>query len=154
MKLLIIEDDRNKERHLTNLLASELPDADLRARRSYQSGLAEAEDWLPDLIVLDMSMPTYDITPTESGEPSLPFGGEDILREIDRKELTSKVVIVTQYDTFGTKDNLVTLDQLKQRLAANYVRNYAGTVFYHPAQTGWKNELLTILIQIRNSQGK
>jgi CheY-like chemotaxis protein len=154
MRVLIIEDDRNKERHLTDLLASEFPSASLRARRSYQSGLAEAEGWLPHIIILDMSMPTYDVSPTESGEPSLPFGGEDILREVDRKGLACMVVVVTQYDAFGTRDSIVTLEQLKHRLAANYPHNYIGTVFYHPAQTGWRNELLSNLTRLRSLEGR
>ena len=154
MNILVIEDDRNKESHLRDLLSVEFPDATLKARRSYQSGLVEAEDWMPDLLILDMSMPTYDVTPTESGEPSLPFGGEDILRELDRKNVPSRVVVVTQYDTFGTKDNMVTLDQLKQRLGTNYPRNFIGTVFYHPAQTGWKNELLAILVKLKERERK
>jgi hypothetical protein len=67
------------------------------------------------------------------------------LREIQRRNLPSLVVIVTQFETFGEGEERLTLSQLSEELAKEFPRHYSGTIYYHPAQSDWRASLLTKL---------
>lgn len=83
MNFLIIEDDDNKIKQICEFLLSKYPTALLTTRRSYQSGLKEIINHKPyDLIFLDMSMPTFDVTPNNSGGRFRTYAGRDILEEM------------------------------------------------------------------------
>nr|WP_128797651.1 response regulator [Corallococcus coralloides] len=145
MKILIIEDDFNKLQRISELVRERAPTAEVTERKSYQSGLKEALRAHPDLIVLDMSMPTYDISPTEKGGRTRPYAGREILSELKRKKISSKVIIVTQFESFGEGAEALTLLQLNKQLQADHTGNYVSTVYYHPSETGWRDNLISAM---------
>lgn len=145
MRVLIVEDDPNKLEQLVAAIADGIEHATIVQRRSYQSGLREALCDPPfEIIVADMTLPTYDVTSTESGGRTRVYGGKEILRELARRRVPSRVVIVTQFESFGQGDQRKTLHELSEELAQEHSGTYHGTVFYHPAQTGWRTELLAL----------
>jgi CheY-like chemotaxis protein len=141
MNVLIIEDDFNKISQLSTFVRGELPDANILERRSYQSGLKEAVGSLPDIIILDMSLPTYEVGGSEPGGRMRAFAGREILSQLKRRGVSTKVVIVTQFERFGEEGGVMTLDELKNDMKINFGGNYMGTVFYQPAESGWRNDL-------------
>jgi len=145
MKILIVEDNRQKLNYLQTFISGEIPQGEVRSQRSYQSGLDEALHWKPDLIILDMSMPTYDTSPTESGGRPRSYGGRDILREISRKRLKSKAIVVTGFETFGEGEEVRTLEELRAGLAQQFPANYVTTVFFSSAETTWQEQLRNAL---------
>lgn len=150
MKILLVEDDKGKARQLVEVLHQQFPTVPIVERRSFQSGLAEALTTRPDIILLDMSIPSYDSDSerAEAGEDFRPYGGREILREVARKRIKSKVIIVTQYAVFTQGVDVMTLDELKEHLASSFAGNYVTTVYYQAAQSNWKNELITALASL------
>lgn len=145
MELLIVEDDEIKFRQIYDFLKAELHDLNITKRKSYQSGLKEIISYKYDLIILDMSMPTYDITSTESGEPYRAFAGKEILSEMKRKKVSARTIIVTQFENFGQDEDITTLEELKNTLYNCFPQTYKGTVFYSAAESNWKDELRLLL---------
>lgn len=69
--------------------------------RSYQSGIQAILNSPPELIILDMSIPTFDKS-IDSREGRLrPLGGYDIMKKILFKKIETKVVVLTQLEFFG-----------------------------------------------------
>jgi DNA-binding response OmpR family regulator len=68
-KILIVEDNHFKLEKLKNFLETEYSDVDIEEKTSYNSASKEIalNYYNYDLILLDMSMQTYDITNEESG---------------------------------------------------------------------------------------
>jgi CheY-like chemotaxis protein len=151
MKILIVEDDPNKLQHLEDLISSRKPDAEIISRRSYQSGLKEVLGTVLDLVVLDMTMPTYDVSSFEKGGRTRVYGGREILREIARRRLPTKVIVVTQFESFGEGAQRKTLDELCVELQRDFDVNYIGTVFYHPAQTEWRDNLAKLCSMVNGT---
>jgi len=146
MKILIVEDDQNKLAQLTLFIKRHHKDAKIESRYSYRSGLARLlESDVFDLVLLDMSMPTYDKSPSESGGRHRPFGGKDILRQLDRHQVSVPVVIVTQFTQFGEGPSAVSLNALKQQLANEGYLNYRRTIFYSAEGTTWEQELAQLI---------
>ena len=144
-ELLIVEDDSNKCNQLREWLHSKYPSFGITERKSYQSGLKEIVDSKPDLVLLDMSMPTYDITPQDKGGMARAYAGRDILDELVRRKLPASVIVVTQYETFGEGDDKKSLSRLTEELSVSFEEIYLGTVYYHPGQSDWQSQLGSII---------
>ena len=142
MKVLIVEDDQNKIQQIADQVNVRLGEtARIVQCRSFQSGIAAAVEDNPDLVVLDMSMPTFDITPTEQGGRMRPYAGRDMMREISRRRLNRKVIIVTQFETFPLKGEVISLSELTEQLAKAFPEIFVATVYYSASELTWRREL-------------
>jgi CheY-like chemotaxis protein len=141
MNLLLVEDDEDKREQLLQFIREELKSSVVEVR-SFQSALKSIKEETFDLILLDMTIPTFDITPTDSGGRSQPFGGEMLLYEMLRRGIRTKAIVITQFDLFGKGEEQITLEDLNKRLSSKFKNNYLGFVQYSIKYTGWKNELL------------
>jgi DNA-binding NarL/FixJ family response regulator len=143
---LIVEDDQYKLEAIEHFLKT-LPSSFLiRIARSYQSALKTIRDWHPELVLLDMSLPTYE---GGGGRPR-PFAGKELLHEIKRRKIGSNVVIVTQFDSFGEGSEQKTLEQLRAEVSNQYHQWYRGTVYYNPAESAWRDALSRIILLIQD----
>jgi CheY-like chemotaxis protein len=147
MKLLVIDDDENKLRQMLSFLAATFPDLTLEDRRSYQSGLKALLLDPPDLMLLDMTMPTFDMSNKERGGRERRYAGQLILDELDRKEIIIPVIIVTQFEQFGDGKDRVTLGELKTDLAQSFPQHYLATIYYQAGNSKWMGELRTVITQ-------
>lgn len=140
MRALIVEDDANKMKALSDFLR-EYSVVDIVTKMSYHSSILILLKEPFDLVLLDMTIPLYDITPSDTGGRPLPLGGRDILFTISRKKIQTKVIVVTQYESFeGTS-----LSQLDHDLQNSFSNLYCGSVYYNTTQNLWKEQLNKIL---------
>lgn len=142
MRILLIEDDAHKSSQIISFVQSQVPDSHITLKRSYQSGLKELMMNNHDLILLDMQLPNYDINPGEDGYKFRKLAGIDILNEIKRKGKAFKIIIITQFETFGEGEFYIDLDNLKSILFKDFKGLYIDTVFYNPENTRWQKELI------------
>ncbi|RYE59539.1 MAG: response regulator [Sphingobacteriales bacterium] len=145
MKALLIEDDQNKSKHIVDFFAIEFPTTQIVLRKSYQSGLKEIIGNSFDFILLDMQLPNFDISSGEDGYRFRKLAGIDILKEIQRKKINCKVIIVTQFETFGEKESYIELADLKKMIREQYKGIYIDSVFYSADKSSWKRELYHLI---------
>jgi CheY-like chemotaxis protein len=145
MKLLLIEDDENKQTQIAVFLSANLPAVALAYARSYQTALKRllAEEF--DVVLLDMTIPTFDVTDVDDGGRPQAYGGREVLRQMDRRGILTPVFVVTQFDRFGEHRNALTLEQLDMALRGEHPRIYRGAVHYDSSLEAWKHELGTYL---------
>lgn len=148
MKILIIEDDALKCAKITELVEEVNPAAVLSYARSYKSGLKAAVLKECDLILLDMTLPTFDITDEEEGGPPLAFGGREVLRQLRRHQVRVPVVVVTQFEQFESSGSTITLAELTSEMRAEFSDNFISTVYYNPTQSKWRDLLRQEIINI------
>ena len=141
MRILIIEDDENKRSQLLTFLEQDVPSAAVDTAGSLHSGLGKLLSAKYDLILLDMTMPTFDVTADEGGGRPQPYGGRSLLRQMDRRGISTPVVVVTQFDRFGDADDALTLTELESELALGHPRIYRGSVYYNATVESWKGQL-------------
>ena len=111
-KILIVEDNPKKLNNLKTWIKSKVTDVFIKEAISYTSGVREIYNNCWDLIFLDMSLPTYDVTPQEQGGDKKPLAGKEILRRMSYKKIYIPVIIITQFDTFGDKE--ISIDSLNE----------------------------------------
>lgn len=140
-KVLIVEDDPHKRQQLERFFSTRAPAADVRVAISLIGGLRMLRAYNPDVVVLDMTLPNHD--PEEDGHigSMLAFGGEEFLRQARRMRSSAKVVVVTQFETFGDEENAKERHELEADLAENFPEIFKGMVYYHASLSGWADEL-------------
>jgi DNA-binding NarL/FixJ family response regulator len=141
MIVVIVEDDENKSRQLRQLIESWYADADVKECRSYQSGLRHLLHETANLVLMDMSMPTFDLLPGQGGGRIRGFGGRDILAELSRRGKACRVLVVTQFESFGEGDDTKSLEELTEELQREYSESFCGVVHYDAAQSAWREQL-------------
>ncbi len=141
MKALIVEDDENKRIQLESFIRKAFPQSLISIAKSLQSGLRLILRERYDCVILDMTMPTYDISVEEDGRRPQAYAGREILRQLDRREIVLPVIVVTQFDRFGEGKESLTLSELDAQLRTQHPNTYVGSVYYNPALEGWKQEL-------------
>ena len=145
MKILIIEDDSNKMRRIAKELREICKDVQLSEARSYQSGVRYLMSDQFDFLLLDMSLPTFDISQEEDGFQVDPFSGRNILQELKRKHVLVPTAVITMFETFGDGADLMTLDELDKDLADNYPTIFRGVIYYNSSEINWKESLKKLI---------
>lgn len=140
-KIILIEDDKKKIDDIKDFLYKTYKYQNLVVKESYQSGLRELIFNKYDLLLLDMSIPTWDKISSDPSGNYQKFGGYLILKEITRKKKPVKTILISMFDDFGESDRSVTLSQLAEGLKKEFSEIFMGSIFYSSRQTKWKDEL-------------
>jgi DNA-binding NarL/FixJ family response regulator len=144
MKILFIEDHPRKKEQVIGFLCEILKDPYIETRESYNSGLRELirNSKKYDILLLDMSMPNYDITNEDNGGDWLPFAGKLILKNMYLREISTKVIVITMHGSFDDGTKLVELDN---ELKGEFPENYIGHVYYAQTNIEWKAQLESLI---------
>ncbi len=147
MKCLIIEDDKSKSTEIKKFLTEnyEHMNVEITIKHSYNSGLREAMIPKYDLILLDMSMPTYDITNTERGGRPRHFAGKEIIQQMHRRNIFTPVIVVTGFENFGEGADKISLEQLNTKLKELKTKAFCGVVFYSIVEKTWQQKIKSII---------
>lgn len=145
MKVLIIDDTEYKIQALNELLKGLSFISQVVIARSFHGGLNAITQTHPDLILLDMSLPTSEQPDGEPEGRTRMYGGRDILAELDDISLATKAIIVTQFDHFGEGANSITLDSLLKQLKSQYSNHLLSGIYYSNVDSEWQQKLKTIL---------
>jgi len=146
LKVLIIEDDDHKCSEIELFLRETFPNVILKYGKSYQSGIQEATREQYDLLLLDMSIPNFDINENEDGGSTLKNGGELIIMELMDENIDFKCLVLTQYETFNEE----TLDAIDIRLKENCGEKYLGCIRYSAWKDDWKELLKNAILNLKS----
>ena len=138
-RILLVEDYEEKANNILAFLKQEFPECEVIQRSSYNSAQEEIFEHGSDysLILLDMSMSTYDLSKDASGGLPEPSAGQYILEGMFLRQIMTPVIVVTMYNVFGRKQ----LDAFDLDLKKDYPQNYKSYVYYSSQKNDWKNHL-------------
>jgi CheY-like chemotaxis protein len=148
MHILLVEDEEPKQRHISAYVREIVSDLELEVARSVRSALDKLNARVPNLIILDMSLPTFDIGGSEGGGRPQGFGGLELIRMMELEEIECPVVILTGYEAFTKAGGQVTLDSLGVELAASHPNVFRGILHYNSAYGDWQIRLSSILSEL------
>lgn len=144
MRILFIEDHPLKKAQVQNFLLESFPKCKIEARGSYISGMKELifNSKKYDILLLDISMPNYDISSEDSGGDWMPLAGKQILKQMYLREIPTKTIVVTMHGSFddGTK-----ITELDNELKKEFEDNYIGYVYYSQINIDWKEQLENLI---------
>ena len=142
MKILLVEDEYPKRQNILNFLKGLKLDLEISFANSANSALDSIDIEIPDLMILDMSLPTFDINDHDNGGTPRGFGGEDVLRILLIQEIVCKTIVVTGYESFLKDDGLsLDIDKLKQSLQFEFPEYILDVIHYNSTNDSWKTSL-------------
>ncbi len=141
MNILIVEDNTKKLNCIKEFFYKYCPGCVIDETYSFSGGRKKVFEQEWDLVILDMSLPTYDITPSESGGDKKPIAGIGIIKRMKNRGLYYPTIIITQFETFD--DEKISLETLNQELEENYSDIWKGTVYY--GDDDWEIKLTDLL---------
>lgn len=148
-KILLVEDNTYKRERIIEFISG-LPHKFLLAEaHSFASGSQSLLEDFP-LVVLDVSLPTYDKDTQSSGGRFRPFGGRELARKIIRRNLSSKILFITQYEAFSDKDTSLSVDELTEELKHECGSRFLGLIRYDNTKSNWKEELASTLCEFED----
>jgi ActR/RegA family two-component response regulator len=149
MNFLIIEDDEYKKDKITYCLEENFSDINYTHVQSVSSALNELDKLDSDTIVLlDMSLPTYDLDESNSGGRPQGFGGIEILRNMEFYDLTNKVLVITQYESIAINNRVLDVNDLRTELANEFPDSFCELIQFNVVSDSWKKELIQKLTEL------
>ena len=146
--ILIIEDDEFKGKRIAQAIKDIFPEATILLERAVNSGLKTIVERRPALILLDMSLTTFDIGPDEPGGRPQNFGGMEVLRQMDRLNVVIPTIVITQHERFVSAGEEVNLLSLNRELVEEHAKVFKGLVYYNTARGGWREDLISIANEV------
>lgn len=113
---------------------------------SFQSALKSIEKSAPQLIILDMTLPTFDRKPNSREGRMRPIGGYDLMCKMKHKSISSHIIVVTQLETFGEGDEEVSFSEMTARCEREFPDIFLGSVYFDQGGVNWQTNL-TVLVQ-------
>lgn len=144
MRVLVIEDNPNKLKQIKGFLNEYYYQPQIEESYSFNGGKTKVYEDNWDLIFLDMSLPTYDITHTEYGGDKKPIAGRNLMKRMLNRKIFTPVIIITQFETFD--DDKISIDSLNQEFNEKFSNIWKGTVFY--GNDDWSIELKKLLDEL------
>ena len=143
MKILVIEDIEFKLKKILDLLDNlkKVKNISYDYAKSYATGLDKAIEIEFDLIILDMSLPTYEKTTKSTGGRIRMFGGKEIIRQLKRENKLKPFIILSQYKEFDNSDDIKSLNEVGISLKKSYGDYYISTILYESSSIIWKTLL-------------
>ena len=144
--ILLVEDEAPKRGHIITLLNKLAPAARISTARSVNSALDVLGSEQVDLLLLDMSLPTFDFGERESGGRPQGFGGIEVLRHMTMAEIQCPTVVITGYEGF-TREGGATVDlrQLRAELVEEFPSMLRAVLHYNSTYDEWKTVLAQAL---------
>ncbi|MBS0426750.1 MAG: hypothetical protein JSR41_05630 [Proteobacteria bacterium] len=147
LRILIVEDDEPKLQQIVETVRAAVPRAILLTTKSLNGACRALDEDLFDLVLLDMTLPTFEggKTANASGRQRTQ-GGRDFLRYMWESEISSRVYVVSQFRDFpDDRETTIGLDVLGNQLRVEFPSLYRDSIYFEHKSTAWKNELIAVL---------
>lgn len=148
LSMLLVEDNSHKRDRIVSFIKEKFPEAIIEEAHSFSSGckLVMEKEYL--MVVLDISLPTYDRSSSEPGGRNRPFGGREIARKIIRRNINTKIIFITQFDSFSDKGRSHSISSLRSQLEDECGSQFLGLIHYDSSKISWKEELSSSLAKV------
>lgn len=144
MNILLVEDELPKREHIKNFIESLDLNIIIDCAFSVTSGLDKLDSKVPELLLLDMSLPTFDvdIDNFEIGGRPQGFGGIEILRNLKYDKIICKTIVITGYEAFLKEEGKsIDLIQIKVDLLKKYPEYIVDVLHFNSTYDSWKQLL-------------
>ncbi len=137
-KILLVEDLPQKADNIKSLLKLEFPEIEIEERSSYHTAIEEIYRNYNKyfVVLLDVSMSTYDAGVEENGGIPEALAGKMILDGMYLRDIPVKVKVMTMYESFDGKS----IQELDKELREDSPENYDGYIFFSFQKRDWRKQ--------------
>lgn len=145
--IILVEDNIQKKQKILDFVRSNNGLNVIGIASSYTSGCQIIDKFGSDadVILLDISLPTYDINNSSPGGNFRPFAGREIARKIVRRRMNVKIIFITQYNSFSENSKSYNFQELKCELIKDCKEHFLGMIQFDSTKENWKIDLIRLL---------
>lgn len=129
ISILVVEDNEFKRKRIVEVIYAEFKEVVVTECYSFTSAWKMISRTQYDLVLLDMSLPTFDKSSSESGGDFRVFGGKEIARKMKKRNCHSKFLFITQYKNFSDTINSYSYESLRDELLKQYKDKCLGFIY-------------------------
>lgn len=146
---LLVEDEGPKLAHIRRFMRESFSNVSVSDARSVSTALDAIDEEVFDLLLLDMSLPTFDVGHGEHGGRPQGFGGIEILRHISMAGLALPTIVLTGYEAFPDEaGTLIDLNTLRARMTEEFPETVVAVVHFNSSLDDWKMSLRPVIERI------
>ncbi|WP_141454872.1 response regulator [Pseudoxanthomonas sp. z9] len=149
MRIYVVEDDPLKAESVSSFLHTLDINAKIEVYRSYISGLSAVQAAKPDLLIVDMALPTYDRSPAHRAGKLRPLGGYELLRKMQLHGISTPAIVVTMLESFGEGEEETSYEDMTRMCGLEFDELFLGSVYFQIGTSSWQTELKTIFDKFR-----
>ncbi|NVK19780.1 MAG: hypothetical protein HWE30_13860 [Methylocystaceae bacterium] len=154
MKILVVEDEKYKRDQVLEALETMDFDFEIVISISFNDAISKVDTDQFDLLVLDMSLPTYSHQNEDGGGSAQSFGGIDVLRHAEFADNLAPAIFITQYKHFDQGENELTLEDLRRDLHEEFERAFVDVVYYRYINETWKETFVNLIKEQLSKMGR
>jgi CheY-like chemotaxis protein len=147
-ELLLVEDNSHKRDRIVNFLHESFPHWVVVEAHSFTAASRHVLGKHFSVILMDMSLPTYSKSESDSGGRFRTFGGREIARKALRRGIHTRILFLTQYEAFSDQGTSKTLQTLDEEMKTEYGDMYAGLIHYDSSKSIWKEMVSKTLDEV------
>ena len=146
MNVLLIEDMPRKAERIKEVLQTQFPKIRLFEESSYHTAIEIIAEHGKEyeVILLDMSMNTYNVSVEENGGIPEPFAGVRILEKLFLYEIQTRVMVISMYHKIEGRD----FKEIADELSEQYPNLYEGFILFSFDKNDWKQKLTNYISSI------
>lgn len=146
--ILLVEDDEIKANEIVEFIKILLDKQISFSRKaSWQSAIQEiVKNTTYSLILLDMSMPRFELEIGDVYEEFESFAGLDVLKEMKRRKIVIPTIVITAFDEFG-EENKISFNELRNILKDEFKEYCLGITYFKSGSSKWKEDLRKIILE-------
>ncbi|WP_083839121.1 response regulator [Bradyrhizobium sp. STM 3809] len=152
MSVLLVEDDEFKATDILKVLEEKFASSSVVRATSVTSALKAVNRETFALIVLDMSLPTFEMSGLGGGGSPQGQGGLEVLRLARRLKNTSPFIVVTQYPDIELDGVEIPLPIAAKSLRTKFDVNVLACLLYEFDRDSWRSPLRKLLTDINEQQ--
>lgn len=136
-RILLVEDDEYKATDVSKVLDS-IIDVSIERATSVTSALQVITKGMYDLVVLDMSLPTFDLSGPGGGGSPRGQGGLDVLGLARHLKVGAQFVVLTQYPDIEVDGKEIPVNLASKVLKNKYKLKVVDCIVYEFDGDGWR----------------
>jgi CheY-like chemotaxis protein len=136
--LLLVEDDEFKASDVMRILLDVFVESTFSRAASVNSALRAISSSKFDLLLLDMSLPTFDMSGPGGGGSPQGQGGIEVLRLAKQLALDTKFVVITQYPDIEIDRADVPLGRAPKLLSSKFGLDIRACLLYEFDSDRWR----------------
>lgn len=148
MNALLIEDDEFKAADIAKVLSEHSPPLVVQRAMSVSAALKAITSESFGLIVLDMSLPTFELSGPGGGGSPQSQGGLEVLRLATRLENQSSFIIVTQYPDIEINGREIPLTSAPRMLRSRFGLKIKTCILYEFDRDAWRSPFRESLSEV------
>ncbi len=141
MNILLVEDDEFKLKRIRDFIISNFSSVNLTEAASVGSAKTAIKKTKVDLILMDMSLPSFDVNSDESGGRPHTFGGKELMAYMKYKNIYIPVIVITQFEKFKSEEGELDLKNLNKNFKKEYSGIYVATIAFSHLNDVWMDDL-------------